>query len=127
MGLYLISFEVVTDLEFAYLLPGHSFMPCDQGFSTLEKQFRTEERICCPESYTSHMGKVENSSHVYLTQKNIYDFKNMAQIIVHRTSKNTQIKFSKAHTITLRDTHPWSMFLHETAGTEEVYLAIKKN
>ena len=127
MGLYLISFGVVTHLDFCYLLPGHSFMPCDQGFSTLENEFRRHERICSPASYTSYIEKLKKSSHVYLTQKKIYDFKNMAQIIVHRTSNNPQILFSKAHTIKLRDTLPWSMVLCDTAGTEEVYLAIKKN
>ena len=127
MGLYLISFEVVTHLDFAYLLPGHSFMPCDQGFSTLENKFRQCESITCPESYAHLIQKVKNSHHVYLIQNDIYDFKHMSQVIVHRTSKNPQIKFSKAHTISLRHTHPWHMFLHDTAGTEQVCLSINKN
>ena len=126
MGLYLISFGVVTHLDFAYLLPGHSFMSCDQGFSTLENEFRKHERICSPQCYASKMEKTKNSSHVYLTQDKIYDFKNMAKVIVHRTSTNPQILFSKAHTIELRATHPWSMVLIDTAGREEVNLAIKK-
>ena len=124
MGLYLISFGVVTHLDFVYLLPGHSFMPCDQGFSTLENKFKKYESITTPQKYADIIQQVINSRHVDLIQKDIYDFKQMSQIIVHRTSKNPEIKFSKAHTISLRDTHPWYMFLHATAGIEEVCLSI---
>ena len=127
MGLYLISWEVVTHLDFVYLLPGHSFMPCDQGFSTLENRFRRYESITSPQRYAELIQQLKNSRHVYLIQKDIYDFKHMSQVIVHRTAKSPEVKFSKAHTISLRSTHPWHMFLQSTAGNEQVCLSIAPN
>ena len=124
MGLYLISWEIVTHLDFEYLLPGHSFMPCDQGFSTLENRFKRHESITTPARYTELIKEIKNSNHGYLVQSDIYDFKNMSKIIVHQTAKRPGVYFSKAHTISLRSTHPWHMFLKSTAGNEQVCLSI---
>ena len=127
MGLYLISWQVVTHLDFVYLLPGHSFMPCDQGFSTLENKFKKYESITSPQRYADLIQQVKNSRHVYLIQKDIYDFKHMSKVIVHRTPKSPWVKFSKAHTISLREDDPWHMFLQSHEGNERVCLSIEPN
>ena len=127
MGLYLISWEIVTHLDYEYLLPGHSFMPCDQGFSTLENRFKRHESITTPGMYSKLIKEIKNSNHGYLVQSDIYNFKNMSKIIVHRTAQRPGVYFSKAHTISLRSTHPWYMLLQSIAGNEQVCLSIAPN
>ena len=122
MFMYLIHCDKATDVVLEFLVPGHSYMRCDQGFATLETKFRTFEMISCPQQYATLIKTIKSSLHVNMGQEDIYDWKDIFLYIQHRTAKKP-VMFQKAHTITLTRSQPWMMFVEAPEGSQYVNLA----
>lgn len=53
MAMYAVQDGLVNKITFQYMLPGHSFLPCDRGFGNIEKVIKTQDRISCPADYAA--------------------------------------------------------------------------
>ena len=43
MFLWMIHQGILTEVHLEFMIPGHSYMPCDRTFGTLEKKFKKLE------------------------------------------------------------------------------------
>lgn len=51
MALRLIHAKTFDKVEFVFMVPGHSFLPCDRAFGHIERKIRAQPAIFCPADY----------------------------------------------------------------------------
>ena len=67
--------ELFYRIELAFMLPGHSYLPCDQHFGVITKKLNKQQTIPSPESLKQHMTTARNKEYkVYnLERDEIFD------------------------------------------------------
>ena len=107
MFMYLVQSGILEEVHLEFMVPGHSYLPCDRGFGVLENACKSHEIISCPDEYMKIFKKVKNTIVTKLRQDEIYDFKSLKKQITPRTA-NPPLYFHKARRIILRKEHPWA-------------------
>ena len=120
MFLWLIHQGILVEVHLEFMVPGHSFMPCDRSFGVLEKKYRRRGIINAPPEYVAIIEGTENSTSTNLGHDQILDFKSLLEFIQFR--KASTVLFSKSTRIILRLEHPWHMLLVTPTGSEYVNL-----
>ena len=109
MFLLLIHSDILEEVQLVFMVPGHSYLPCDAGFGTIETQFKKKERIETPAEYNEIIQGLKEVSVQMMNQDDFLDWKFLYSLIKHRTGQ--RIMFSKARQITLSRDHKWQMKL----------------
>ena len=125
MFLWLIHQGVLTEVHLEFMIPGHSYMPCDRTFGTLEKKFKKLENINCPEEYINQIRRSPKSTTKVMEYTDFLDFKFLLAFIQFRKAKG--VLFSKSRRIILDKDEPWSMLLITPTGNERVDLNKREN
>ena len=125
MFLWLIQCGIIITVHLEFMVPGHSYMPCDRKFGELERKFQKKENIYTPEEYRELINGATNSSSVEMDHDKLLDFKNLLNFVQHRKAK--AVKFSKARRIILTSHDPWAMYLYTPDGQERVNLEKTNN
>ena len=123
--MWLIHQGVLTEVHLEFMIPGHSYMPCDRTFGTLEKKFKKLENINCPEEYINQIRRSPKSTTKVMEYTDFLDFKFLLNFIQFRKAKG--VLFSKSRRIILDKEEPWSMLLITPTGTERVDLNKRDN
>ena len=118
MFLWLIQCGLLSVVVLEFMVPEHSYMPCDCKFGELEKKFNTRDNIYTPEEYRAVINGTKNSSSIAMDNDKLKDFKDLINFVQHRKAKD--VKFSKARRITLRSTDQWAMYMDTPAGKKEL-------
>ena len=123
--MWLIHLGILKEVHLEFLVPGHSFMPCDRCFGTLEKSFKRKECINTPQEYREIINASTKSTSVTMGYEHFLDFKDLLNYIQFRKGKD--VLFSKARRIVLNSDDPWAMEITTASGTERVDLNKKSN
>lgn len=119
MAMYLVQCGYVDVIKFQYMLPGHSFLPCDQGFGVIEKAIKLKQRICCPEDYARIAGKGKRAVVEQLKQEHVLTWKALATVCTIRTPPHPYL-FSKARSVTVSRFHPFIYKMESSDGKPHV-------
>ena len=125
MFLWLIHGGVLIEVHLEFMVPGHSYLPCDRSFGVLEKKFREKQTINEPQEYIDIINNTAKSTATRLGHDKIYDFKFLLAFIQFRKAKT--VKFSKATRIVLRNDRMWYMQIITPDGAETVDLNKESN
>ena len=120
MFMWLIQSGTLTQVVLEFMVPGHSYLPCDRQFGILEKQFKHRECLYTPEEYREIIAEAKNTSCIMMDNEKLKNFKDLVNYVQHRTGK--EVKFSKARLFTLYSEDQWAMHLEVPTGTERVDL-----
>ena len=125
MFLWLIHQGFLVEVHLEFMVPGHSFMPCDRSFGVLEKKYKRRGIINCPQEYVEIIERTEKSTSTNLGHNRIWNFKALQEFIQFRRA-NT-VLFSKSTRIVLSLERPWDMLLVTPTGNEYVNLNLANN
>ena len=126
MFMWLIQSGTLTQVVLEFMVPGHSYLPCDRKFGQLETQFKHHECLYTPEAYRAIIAAAPNTSCIVMDNEKLINFKDLVNYIQHRTGKD--VKFSKARRMTLYFEDPWAMHLEGSQQlTERVDLNKRSN
>ena len=125
MSLWLIQDGYLKEVHLEFMVSGHSMMPCDRTFGTLEKKFKKRETIDTPEEYREVINATNHSTAIKMGQDDLINFKYLLKYIQFRKAKT--VLFSNSRRIILSEFHPWSMKLVTSSGTEMVNLNKRTN
>ena len=125
MFMWLIQSGTLTVVVLEFMVPGHSYLPCDRKFGLLEKEFKHKECLYTPEEYREIIAEAKNTSCIVMDNEKLKNFKDLVNYVQHRTGK--EVKFSKARRITLYSEDQWAMHLEGPTLTERVDLNKRNN
>ena len=121
MFMYLIQEGTLKEVHLDFMVSGHSFLPCDRGFGRLEKVFKKQEVISCPNEYEYLIRTLTKTSVNNMDHSNLYDFKSLKKLVIHRTAEHP-VLFSKATTIVLTYERPVEFEIRSHPGNAWVDL-----
>ena len=125
MFMYLVQSGVLDEVHLDFMVPGHSFLPCDRGFGAIERLCRKKEIISCPEEYAEIISSIKNTKVHKLKQEEILDFKSLKDRITLRKAGEGHY-FHKARRIILSKEHKYEYVMITEQGTCNVDLRKKK-
>ena len=123
--MWLIQLGILQEVHLEFLVAGHSFMPCDRCFGTLEKSFKRKECLNTPQEYRDIINASTHSTSVTMGYEHLLDFKDLLNYVQFRKAK--ELLFSKARRIVLHSDDPWAMLIITATGRERVDLNKKSN
>ena len=94
MFMWLIQCGILSVVVLEFMVPGHSYMPCDRKFGELENKFNTKDNIYTPEEYRAIIDGTRNTSCIVMDNEKLKNFKDLKNYVQHR--KGEKVKFSKA-------------------------------
>ena len=109
-----------------FLVSGHSYLPCNRGFGTVELACKKKEIINGPAHYIDIISRIKNTQVHQLKQEEILDIKSLRKRITMRVAKEPDFYFSKARKIVLSKDHPHKFKLVQAEGSVMVDLKQKK-
>ena len=124
MCMYLIQKEVVDEIKIEWMVPGHSFMPCDRGFGRVEQQFRRKDKICSPEEYREITRSAAKDVEEVHEMENpdgslrFFKWRELEKFIQLRKAK--ALLFSKGKTFRMRKEEPFILEISTMKNTEKV-------
>ena len=105
----LVHLEKLDRIELAFMVPGHSYLPCDQGFGTIANKLKKISSIPSPAQLVKHIREARNKPFkVYNLERNeifnldIFTEKNLEKrVALIRTIKDDPKAFSSASIIVI--------------------------
>lgn len=81
-------------VEHYFLVPGHSYLPCDRHFGNIEKKLRREAMVCTKHDYIDLIERAVQGGFavINMTQMDFLNFDILQTYITKRTSKTTSMK-----------------------------------
>ena len=95
--LRLLHSKKFFQIEHHFLVPGHSFLPCDRHFGNIETRLRREATISGKPAYIRLISNAiqEGFEVVDMQQENFLDFSVLQKYITKRTSKTANLQKSR--------------------------------
>ena len=62
MFMWLIQCGILNVVVLEFMVPGHSYLPCDRKFGVLEKKFKDKDNLYTPEEYRTIIDGTKNTS-----------------------------------------------------------------
>ena len=109
MFLQQIQKKLLNRVELIFLVSGHSFLPCDQKFSIIEKVYRKQPYICSKERYVALIKSASKTGKFQvfeMEQNHFFDVKALAKHITNRSAG----LLSKGNQFVLQESHPHGFF-----------------
>ena len=106
----LVHLGKLDRIELAFMVPGHSYLPCDQGFGTIANKLKKIDTIPSPAQLMKHMREARKKPFkVYNLERNeifnldVFTEKDLAKrVALIRTIKDDPKAFSTASIIVIR-------------------------
>jgi hypothetical protein len=117
LAMHLVHCGRVKQVEWKYLLSGHSFLPCDQAFGLIEKQIKYVDLVWSLDDYVTCMENASVVKPFIITVMTREDFFNFLAIINDKrvVVKNPKGRlFSKASQIVISNTYPEGYILKDS-------------
>ena len=99
--LRLLHNHELDEITIEFMVSGHSYLPCDRAFGTIETKIRKQPSISCPDDYAELIAKAttEGFKVFKMTTNDFVDIKSLLHNITMRTPV-LPILFSKGRTFT---------------------------
>ena len=124
MALRLIHAEWLQRVEVVFMVPGHSFMPCDRAFGVIEKKIRKRRSVFCPQDYVQIAATaVSRGNDVFrMQQSDFFHFTSLKSIC---TSKQTT-GISKARQLIVDTNYPEGFIINNSYILESEFPELEK-
>ncbi|KAG0723540.1 hypothetical protein GWK47_042477 [Chionoecetes opilio] len=125
MALQQVHMKRLFRVEFVFLKSGHSYLPCDRAFGSIEKRIRKRESIATPQDYHEIIRSAVKKKFlvVPMTRDDFFDVKAMQNEISRRSTTG----FSKACQLVVSHTYPEGYIIKNDYNLEDVAADIIKN
>lgn len=104
LALRMIHTRALDRIEIVFMVPGHSYLPCDRAFGHIEKKIRRQQNIYSPEKYVNiienAVGKKNNV--VVMKTEDFFNIRCLKDAVSIRPSTG----FSKARQLVVDATYP---------------------
>ena len=128
MFLQQIQKKLLNRVELIFLVSGHSFLPCDQKFSIIEKEYRKQPYICSKERYVALIKSASKTGKFQvfeMEQNHFFDVKALAKHITNRSAG----LLSKGNQFVLQESHPHGFFIknhYDLSDDNMTYINLQK-
>ena len=117
--LRLLQLGDFDSIKIEFMVAGHSYMPCDRAFGSIEKKIRKQSTINNPDEYarliqTATTGGINV---VRMTQEDFFDIKALRTMITMRRPK--KFLFTDGRTFTFVKMKPWAYHIKNNKGSTE--------
>ncbi|KAG0724398.1 hypothetical protein GWK47_005156 [Chionoecetes opilio] len=111
-------------VEFMFLKSGHSYLPCDRAFRSIEKRIRKRESIATPQDYHEIIRSAVKKKFlvVPMTRDDFFDVKALQNEVSRRSTPG----FSKACQLVVSHTYPEGYIIKNYYNLEDVAADIIK-
>ena len=124
--LRLLQLGDFDSIKIEFMVAGHSYMPCDRAFGSIEKKIRKQPTINNPDEYARLIQTTFTTGGinvVRMTQEDFYDIKALRAMITMRKPK--KFLFTQGRTFTFVKTKPWEFHVKSNSGSSE-YVSLEK-
>ena len=87
--LRLLHKDILQEITIEFMVPGHSYLPCDRTFGQIEQKIKKSRDINCPDDYVRVIqDAIEHGNDIIrMEQKDFIDIKSLLLKIILRTPK----------------------------------------
>ncbi|CAL4233963.1 unnamed protein product, partial [Meganyctiphanes norvegica] len=112
-------------IKIEFMVAGHSYMPCDRAFGSIETKIRKQSTINNPDEYATliQTATAGGINVVKMAQEDFFDVKALKSLITLRRPK--KFLFTEGRTFTLVKTKPWHYHIKNNKGSSE-YVDLEK-
>ncbi|CAL4105064.1 unnamed protein product [Meganyctiphanes norvegica] len=123
--LRLLHLGDLDSIKIECMVAGHSYMPCDRTFGSIEQKIRKQTIINTPDEYATIIQTATRGgvTVIRMTQEDFFDIKLLKTKVTMRKPK--KFLFTKGRTFTLSKTKPWSYHIKNNSGSSE-YVSLEK-
>ena len=86
----------LESITIQFMVAGHSYMPCDRTFGSIEGKIRNKQNIHCPDEYLALISKLKNINVFKMTTADFFNFKALKTMV--RERKPLSFKFTEGRT-----------------------------
>ncbi|KAG0711802.1 hypothetical protein GWK47_019832 [Chionoecetes opilio] len=123
MALQQVHMKRLFRVEFVFLKSGHSYLPWDRAFGSIEKRIRKRESIATPRDYHEIIrSAVKKFLVVPMTRDDFFDVKALQNEVSRRSTPG----FSKACQLVVSHTYPEGYIIKNDYNLEDVAADIIK-
>ena len=116
----LIQAGDLETITLQFMVAGHSYMPCDRTFGTIEKKIRNTRAIHCPDEYVSLIDNFDFTSVFKMSTSDFFDFKALKNMVTER--KPDGFNFTDGRTFRLTTQSVWQYEISCHRGEDVVSL-----
>ena len=113
----------LDEVTLEFLIPGHSYLPCDAAFGVIEQKIKKQKVIGCPEHYADviRTATQRGNNVIKMRQSDFAATKELFSYISLRRPRG-DIKFSQGRTFKLTKAKPWIYHIESLEGNTDVDL-----
>lgn len=103
-------------IEHVYLMPGHSFLPCDSAFGNIERKFMRESNIYDFDSYCNIIQNATSSQYrvVRMSRQDFLNIGVLKQCVVNRKPNIESVSFIEARMFVFNQSYKEGYFIAMT-------------
>ncbi|KAG0717042.1 hypothetical protein GWK47_055240 [Chionoecetes opilio] len=119
MALRLIHALTLDKVELVFMVPGHSFLPCDRAFGHIEKKIRKCRHIYSPTDYLRIIRKAvgEENNVTVMERTDFYDLRALKSACTLRRTQS--VGFAKARQLVVDAQYPEGYVMKNTYNFDE--------
>ncbi|CAL4193192.1 unnamed protein product [Meganyctiphanes norvegica] len=123
--LRLLQIGGLDSIKIEFMVAGHSYMPCNRTFGSIENKLRLNKIIDTPDEYATIIKTaIRNGITVIrMTQEDFFDIKMLKDKVTVRKPK--KFLFTEGRTFTLSKAKPWEYHIKKSSLTSET-VSLKK-
>lgn len=112
LALRIIHSRALDRIEIVFMVPGHSFLPCDRAFGHIEKKIRRRQSIYCPQDYAKIIQQAvgKENTVVMMQREDFLHIRKLKDAVVIRQSPG----FSKARQLVIDANYPEGYVIKNT-------------
>lgn len=114
MALRLIHARQLLKVEIVFMVPGHSFLPCDRVFGHIERKIRGNRRIYSPTDYFRVIRTAvgDGNNVITMEREDFYDLNSLRAACTLRPAQS--VGFAKARQLVLDSQYPEGYIINNT-------------
>ena len=116
----LIQAGDLESITIQFMVAGHSYMPCDRTFGSIEKKIRNRPSIHCPDEYVTLISSFNFIDVFKMTTLDFFDFKALKTMV--RERKPQGFNFTDGRTFKLTREDDWCYDISCHLGEDNVSL-----
>ena len=113
----------LDEVTLEFLIPGHSYLPCDAAFGVIEQKIKKQKVIGCPEHYADviRTATQRGNNVIKMRQPDFAATKELFSYITLRKPRG-DVMFSHGRTFKLTKAKPWIYHIESLEGNTDVDL-----
>ena len=123
--LRLLQIGDLDSIKIEFMVAGHSYMPCDHTFGSIELKIRKKNIINTPDEYATiiQTATADGITVIRMTQEDFFDIKLLKDKVTVRKPK--KFLFTEGRTFTLSKAKPWEYHIKKNSLSSE-YVSLEK-